>query len=299
MMACNSDGPAVDHLEGPTEPKKSRPFSSPISGAMQKIFLIEDVDIRSNHEGRTYGVTYVLAKTTSFKQLHEVLIPARYIAKFSSSNKKFLMIRGYSQNEQGQIRILESSMVLDTVDTKIADSEIATFLNPPVQEIAAVKTKEKGQRVSIKGTVERVSSVLETGTSKRKIITIKDQSGSIEIKLWGNMVNLAMDCELDQTVLLSCLTLDLYLNRASLNSNPSTTLEVLNEEEHVNGIIEAACFDEDELSILVKDHLWKMEGHLMQTIFPLGEFSPNMMLKAITRGRNIVEISSIELAEEE
>lgn len=82
-----------------------------ISGAMQKIFLIEDVDIRSNHEGRTYGVTYVLAKTTSFKQLHEVLIPARYIAKFSSSNKKFLMIRGYSQNEQGQIRILESSMV--------------------------------------------------------------------------------------------------------------------------------------------------------------------------------------------
>lgn len=82
-----------------------------ISGAMQKIFLIEDVDIRSNHEGRTYGVTYVLAKTTSFKQLHEVLIPARYIAKFSSSSKKFLMIRGYSQNEQGQIRILESSMV--------------------------------------------------------------------------------------------------------------------------------------------------------------------------------------------
>lgn len=46
----------------------------------------------------------------------------------------------------------------------------------------------------------------------------------------------------------------------------------------------------DELSILVKDHLWKMEGHLMQTIFPLGEFSPNMMLKAITRGRNIVEM---------
>lgn len=43
------------------------------------------------------------------------------------------------------------------MDTKIADSEIATFLNPPVQEIAAVKTKEKGQRVSIKGTVERVS----------------------------------------------------------------------------------------------------------------------------------------------
>lgn len=71
-----------------------------------------------------------------------------------------------------------------------------------------------------------MSSVLETGTSKSKIITIKDQSGSIEIKLWGNMVNLAMDCELDQTVLLSCLTLDLYLNRASLNSNPSTTLEV-------------------------------------------------------------------------
>lgn len=30
-MACNSDGPAVDHLEGPTEPKKSRPFSSPVS----------------------------------------------------------------------------------------------------------------------------------------------------------------------------------------------------------------------------------------------------------------------------
>lgn len=41
------------------------------------------------------------------------------------------------------IKISFNFKVLDTVDTKIADSEIATFLNPPVQEIAAVKQNKK------------------------------------------------------------------------------------------------------------------------------------------------------------
>ena len=32
------------------------------------------------------------------------------------------------------------------------------FTNPPIQEVAAIKTKEEGERVSVKAVVERVST---------------------------------------------------------------------------------------------------------------------------------------------
>ena len=45
--------------------------------------------------------------------------------------------------------------MIDTQDDPI-DEEIFEFTNRPVQEISAIKLKEKGERVSVKALVERV-----------------------------------------------------------------------------------------------------------------------------------------------
>ena len=79
--------------------------------AMQKIFLIEDTEVRQTAQGKTYGVVFALAKTTSYRKLHDVHVPSQFTAKFASSKDKFLLIKNYSQKE-GLIRITESSMVI-------------------------------------------------------------------------------------------------------------------------------------------------------------------------------------------
>ena len=78
---------------------------------MQKIYVLEDIDVRQSGEGKSYGVTAALVKSTSYKQLHEVFVPGRLSGKFASSRNKFLLLKGFSQKEDGLIRISENSMV--------------------------------------------------------------------------------------------------------------------------------------------------------------------------------------------
>ena len=59
--------------------------------AMQKIFIIEDTEVRQTAQGKTYGVVIALAKTT--RKLHEVHVPSQFTAKFASSKDKFLLIK--------------------------------------------------------------------------------------------------------------------------------------------------------------------------------------------------------------
>lgn len=55
-------------------------------------------------------------------------------------------------------------------------------------------------------------------------MNLEDNSGEIEIKLWGNKIDLIK--EQGATVTLKGLRADIYNNRYSLNSTPSTTIEV-------------------------------------------------------------------------
>ena len=78
---------------------------------MQKIFVLEDVDVRQRGEGKSYGVTSALAKSSNYKQLHELVVPGKLTAKFASSKDKFLLLKGFSQKEDGLIRMSENSLV--------------------------------------------------------------------------------------------------------------------------------------------------------------------------------------------
>ena len=78
---------------------------------MQKIFVLEDVDVRQSGEGKSYGVTSALAKSSNYKQLHELFVPGKLTAKFASSKDKFLLLKGFSQKEDGLIRMSENSQV--------------------------------------------------------------------------------------------------------------------------------------------------------------------------------------------
>ena len=87
------------------------------------------------------------------------------------------------------------------------------------------KKKCKNKNVTKLSISFQTTNVLETPTSRRKIVTLRDSSASMEIKLWGRQIDL-LTFQVDQTVLFTCLTVDVYGTRTSLNTNMSTTLEV-------------------------------------------------------------------------
>ena len=68
----------------------------------------------------------------------------------------------------------------------------------------------------------QTTNVLETPTSRRNQ---GDSSASIEIKQWGQQIDV-LNFQVDQTVLFTCLTVDVYGTKTSLNTNMSTTIEV-------------------------------------------------------------------------
>lgn len=55
---------------------------------------------------------------------------------------------------------------------------------------------------------QKTSAVTETASSKRKIVNLEDNSGEIEIKLWGNKIDLIK--EQGATVTLKELRADIY-----------------------------------------------------------------------------------------
>ncbi|XP_078336427.1 uncharacterized protein LOC111113518 isoform X1 [Crassostrea virginica] len=144
----------------------------------------------------------------------------------------------------------------------------------------------------------QVSNLLETPSSRRKIITLKDPSGVVEMKAWGDMAT-NLQIEAEQMVKISCVTIDQYLNRCSLNTNPSTTVEVLNEEEEIEGIIDAACLDQDMMSVLIEEQLYKVDIEVMTRLYPSGEFTPGVEIHATVKGRSIVEVFNIRRPDEE
>lgn len=63
--------------------------------------------------------------------------------------------------------------------------------------------------------------------------------------------------------------------------------------EPVEGVIEAACFDEDEMSIMVGESLFDVTPEQMQRIFPLLQFIDQKVIKAKHQGSSITEIVSV------
>lgn len=59
---------------------------------------------------------------------------------------------------------------------------------------------------------------------KRRILTISDQTGTIDVKMWGPNINKLTSSGEDVTI--TCLNVDVYMGRVSLNSNTSTKVQV-------------------------------------------------------------------------
>lgn len=71
----------------------------------------------------------------------------------------------------------------------------------------------------------QVSDVIQSNSTKRRIVSLTDGNAAIDVKLWGELV----DCivAVGSTVLVTCVHVDIYQEKRSLNSSGSTEVKVL------------------------------------------------------------------------
>eukprot|EP00105_Crassostrea_gigas_P002262 XP_011414729.1 PREDICTED: uncharacterized protein LOC105319042 [Crassostrea gigas] len=262
-----------------------------IGGAIQKVFLLEPTEERKNASGKTYGVTCVLAKSTNYSQVHDLFVPQRFIKKFNNTIQHSILIRKYTQKEEGSISLSESSTIMDTTDD-ISQPHIKRYTNPDIADIATIKTKEKNERVSLQGIVQKATKIIETSQSSRKIVTVSDSSGEIDIKFWSTKTNVN-PFEAGTMLVIKSVKVDHYGGKASLNSTPSTTVEVKEDLETLEGKVEAACFDDDNMSIMVENSIFNISRCLMERIYPTLKFTPGKIVMAIASAYQITDLVEV------
>lgn len=73
----------------------------------------------------------------------------------------------------------------------------------------------------------KVSSVTEVTKSKRKVVTLTDGQASIDVKLWGELAETGI--HEGTSIVVSCVHVDLYQNKRSLNSTGGTVIQLKSE----------------------------------------------------------------------
>lgn len=73
--------------------------------------------------------------------------------------------------------------------------------------------------------VFKVSGIIETNETKRKIVTLSDGNATVDVKLWGELASLRIFS--GSVVEISCVHVDLYQGRRSLSSSASTKVKVI------------------------------------------------------------------------
>eukprot|EP00105_Crassostrea_gigas_P039978 XP_019924126.1 PREDICTED: uncharacterized protein LOC105331388 [Crassostrea gigas] len=172
---------------------------------------------------------------------------------------------------------------------------IRRWRDPLAIRVSEVETKNKGDRVSVKGTIIKVTSILETEKSKRRLIELEDYK-LIQIKLWGQKSNLnPLEGE---TVLFKCLVVDIYRNTFSLNSTSLTSYQVVQDDEAIQGVVEAASFEDEGNTIFIQELMLRVPADVMDTIFPLGSFVEGTNIEGKRAGSTLKSVTRVTTPEQ-
>ncbi|XP_062610877.1 uncharacterized protein LOC134272683 isoform X2 [Saccostrea cucullata] len=262
------------------------------------MFVLEDVVTRRYANGeQSYGTSWMVSSDTNYKTLKQVIVHEKHL-KMLKKMTAFLVVR-YTLLEDGTVKLGQQTVVMQSGrPAAITDDVIMTFVQPPVvEELGRISSFENKKRISVKGEVTKVSSIIEGSKSKRKIITLSDGQASIDIKLWGGLSETVI--HEGTTIEVSCVHVDVYQNKRSLNSTGGTQIKITDAEEDFQGYIEGVSFDESCLAIFINDEVLTCTANHVDSLFPTHEFVDRKHVKGKKKGSIVMSIEEHILAEEE
>lgn len=77
----------------------------------QTIIPMETPDERTSSSGTKYGSCTVLCTSTQYNQLHEMYCTEKHLSKLTQCEKKAILIKGYTQRQDGTLSINDATKV--------------------------------------------------------------------------------------------------------------------------------------------------------------------------------------------
>lgn len=264
------------------------------------MFVLEDLLVRKYPNGGMFGTGFALSSASSFKTVLSIVVNEKHLGTIKEG-KSFILLK-FATLQDGTVKIGQNTVVMHTKrPTALDDNVVRRFTNPPmVEELGRVASLDSKMRISVKGEVTNVSGIIQTNETRRKIITLSDGNATVEVKLWGDLS--ALRIHEGSIVEITCVIVDLYQNKRSLNSSASTKVKNIDVEDEFSGVIDGVSFDETNTSILINDEMLSCSSEQLRDIFPGGVFAESKRVKGRKR-RSVVtaleeDVMDVEQAED-
>ncbi|XP_061191021.1 uncharacterized protein LOC133199187 [Saccostrea echinata] len=257
------------------------------------IHVLENVLLRRYGNGTQFGTTYIVSSDTAYRTVKTLVIHEKHLNTIKAS-QNYVVLKVITLQD-GTVKIGQQSVVMHTRKPEnLVDVVIDNFQNPPViDELGRIGSLNNKERISVKGEVSSVSSIIRTNETQRKIVTLTDGNASMEIKLWGALAETPV--HEGSSIAITCLHVDVYQGKRSLNSSGGTEVQNVDIEDTFAGFIQAASFDESNTSILIDDELLTCTKDQLQDIFPGQIFTEDKHVQGKKRRSVITSIEEVQL----
>lgn len=267
-------------MASPAKRLKSEEGPLPIT-----IFVVEDVLERKYSNGGIYGTSYAASSVNQYGSISPIIIHEKHMGVLKK-DKSFILMK-YVTLQDGTLKIGIQSVLMHTKKPEKLKEEVVRSFQCPMTicELGRINSLNVRERVSVKGEVTKVSDVMHSNSTKRRIVTLSDGNAAIEVKLWGELVDSIVG--VGSTVVVTCVHVDIYQEKRSLNSSGSTEVKIVDTEEDFSGTVNGVSFDESNLSILVDEDFMSCSSEQLKELFPESTFVENVKVRG-TRRRSII-----------
>lgn len=252
------------------------------------IFVAEDVLERKYSNGGVYGTSFVASSVSEFSSIIPVIIHEKHM-RVLQKEKSYIVMK-FVTLQDGTLKIGVQSVLMHTRRPEMLKEEVIRAFQCPtiIAELGRINSLNLRERVSVKGEVTKVSDVIQSNSTKRRIVSLTDGNAAIDVKLWGELVDSIV--AVGSTVLVTCVHVDIYQEKRSLNSSGSTEVKIVDTEEDFSGTVNGVSFDESNLSILVDEDFMSCSSEQLRELFPESTFVENVKVRGRRRRSIIMSI---------
>lgn len=230
--------------------------------------------------------TVVVKETKSIKMFYCPLQKKNMVTK-----GEFYLVTNVSIGTAVNAR--ENSKVFSAKMFKIKEleEEEEKFINPTIVNVEEAMNSPLKRRITVSANLQSVSPIYEGDRCKRRIIELEgsDSATCMKLKLWGTKTQIHIPTP-NTPVFVKSVEVREYNGIKELHSTPDTVIEEDAENTEIQGEILAACFDRDDMNILLNEQIYRVENTHMTDIFANEEFEEGWFVKIIVKRDRILQV---------
>ncbi|VDI07312.1 Hypothetical predicted protein [Mytilus galloprovincialis] len=107
--------------------------------------------------------------------------------------------------------------------------------------------------------------------------------------MWGEKAQMTVPVR-ETSIRIKNIEVNNYKGQIEGNSTSLTEIEIDAEEEEIQGEVEGASFEENDMWIVVNRTLYNIKNNIMETLFPGYKFIPGKEITASVKGYKLTKL---------